>query len=49
MPVGLTECWSTEDDHIQDDAKAIEDGKGGHLSISRNRKLIHIRVKEANT
>ena len=35
MPVGLTECWSTEDDHIQYDAEAVKDGKGRHLSIDR--------------
>ena len=32
MSVGLTECGPTEDDHIQNDAETVEDGKGGNLS-----------------
>ena len=35
MSVGLTKCWSTEDDHIQNDAETVKDGKGCNLKIVR--------------
>ena len=33
VPVGFIEDWPAEDNHIEDDDEAVENGKGGHLEV----------------